>query len=73
MSILYAVNNGYLDDVPVDNIREWEHQFHQFMDTVHPEVGRSLMETKDINETLEKDLQEAIQEFRKTFEAKQGE
>lgn len=73
VSILYAVNNGYLDDVPVDNIREWEHQFHQFMDTVHPEVGRSLMETKEINEALEKDLQEAIQEFRQTFEAKQGE
>ena len=73
VAILYALNNGYLDGVSVGNIREWENQFHRFMDTVHPEVCKSVTETKDINETLEKDLQVAIKEFKQTFEATQGE
>src|SRR5207302_1391532 len=33
VAILYAVTNGYLDDVPVEKVREWEEQFHEFMRT----------------------------------------
>src|SRR5688500_7316029 len=43
---IYAVTNGLIDDVPVDQIREWEHGFHDYMRTRHPEVGEAIRTTK---------------------------
>ena len=31
VTILYAVTNAYLDDVPVDKVISWEENFHKFM------------------------------------------
>ncbi len=37
--IIYAVTNGFIDDVPVANVREWESGFHEFMAALVP-AGR---------------------------------
>ena len=29
--IIYALTNGFIDDVPVNQVREWEKSFHEFM------------------------------------------
>ncbi len=29
--IIYAVTQGFLDDVPVDRVREWEGRFHEYL------------------------------------------
>ena len=31
--IIYAVTKGFLDDVPVDRVREWEGRFHEYLNT----------------------------------------
>jgi len=67
VTIIFAVTNGYLDDVPVNRIQRWEQEFHRFMEASHPEIGRAIMETKDLTpETIEK-LKAAITEFKQTF------
>ncbi len=35
VEILYAVVNGFLDDVPVDKVRDFEVAFHRFMESSH--------------------------------------
>src|SRR5436189_999410 len=40
--IIYAVTNGHLDDIPVNRIREWERQFHEFMAARFSQVGNKL-------------------------------
>ena len=30
--IIYAASKGYLDEVPVEKVPEWEAQFHRYMD-----------------------------------------
>ena len=72
VSILYALNNGYLDDVPISRIRAFEDGFHRYMETAHPEIGRSIMETKDITKETEEALKKAIEEFKATFMAEQA-
>ena len=47
--ILYAAINGYLDDVPLIKIREFEAGLYKFMEAGHPEVGNSIAREKDIN------------------------
>jgi F-type H+-transporting ATPase subunit alpha len=62
--ILYAVTNGYLDDVPVDKIITREGDFHRFMETSHPELEQKINEDKEIKTESEEALKSAIEEFK---------
>jgi F-type H+-transporting ATPase subunit alpha len=66
VEILYALNNGYLDDVEVDRIRAFEEAFHKFMRTSHPDIGDAIKNERIISEATEKALVAAIQEFKST-------
>jgi F-type H+-transporting ATPase subunit alpha len=63
--ILYAVTNGYLDDVPVDRVITWEGNFHRFMETNHPDLEQKLNDDKEIKTETEEALRKAIGEFKK--------
>ena len=67
--ILYAVTNGYLDSVPVDQIRVWEAGFHEFMRDRYPQVGEAIRTTKDLSDETEQQLIKAIREYSETFAA----
>jgi len=64
VSILYAVTNGYLDDVPVEKIITWEENFHCFMETNHPEAESKINTDYEIKAETEELLQAAITEFK---------
>ncbi len=40
---LFAVTNGYLDEVPVADVKRWEQELHAYMDANHPEIGRTIL------------------------------
>ncbi len=62
--ILYAVTSGYLDDVPVDKVPAWELDFHEFMQTSHPELEQRINEDKEMKPEIEEVLEAAITEFK---------
>jgi F-type H+-transporting ATPase subunit alpha len=62
--ILYAVTNGYLDDVPVDKVIAWEGNFHRFMETNHPELEQKINDDKETKPETEEALKAAIKEFK---------
>jgi F-type H+-transporting ATPase subunit alpha len=62
--ILYALTNGYLDDVPVDKVTGFETDLHKFMETNHPEIGKAIASAKDISPEAEEALKKAIVEFK---------
>jgi F-type H+-transporting ATPase subunit alpha len=62
--ILYAVTNGYLDDVPVDKVTVWEVDFHKFMQTSHPELEQGIARDMEIKPEVEEALRAAIMEFK---------
>lgn len=64
VTILYAVINGYLDDVPVEKVATFENNFHRFMETSHPEIGRHIAEEKQLKPETEEALKRAILEFK---------
>jgi F-type H+-transporting ATPase subunit alpha len=66
VAILYATNNGYLDDVPVEQVGEWEAKFHDYMETQGREVLKAIRESKELNEETEKQLKEAISNFKQS-------
>ena len=64
VTILYAVINGYLDDVPVERVRAFEDGFHRFMETSHPEIGERIAAEKALSDDIEEALEKAIAEFK---------
>jgi F-type H+-transporting ATPase subunit alpha len=63
----FAGTNGYLDDLPIDRIGEFERQLQRFMEQSHPEVEKDIAEKGSISEDTEKTLRAAIEEFKKGF------
>lgn len=66
VTILYAVTNGYLDDVPLKKIAAFEQSFHRFMETNHPEINQRILTDKEIKPETDEALKSAISEFKKS-------
>jgi len=64
--IIFAAINGYMDDIPVNKVLEFETGFHKFMQTNHPEIGGKVAETKDLPDDLTESLGKAIEEYKQT-------
>jgi F-type H+-transporting ATPase subunit alpha len=64
VTILYAVTNGFLDDMPVDKVIPWEESFHRFMKISHPEIEQKINEDKEITPDTSEALEKAISEFK---------
>src|SRR2546428_3534778 len=62
---IFAGTNGYLDDVPAEQVSVFEREFVQFMRTAHPQVGDQIAKDRTISPQTEKALRAAIEEFRK--------
>ena len=58
--ILYAVIGGYLKDVPVDRIREFETELYPWMEANAADVLSAIRETKDLSKETEALLNKAI-------------
>jgi F-type H+-transporting ATPase subunit alpha len=63
--IIYALTNGFLDDVAVNQVGDWEKGFHEFMRTKFPQVGDALRAGKALKDS-EADLKRGIEEYKKT-------
>ena len=64
VSILFAVTNGFLDDVAVDKVLSWEENFHRFMATNHPEIEDKINKELELKPQTEETLKSAITEFK---------
>ena len=65
VAILYAAVNGYLDDVPVEKVAEFEERLHKYLGTARKDVMDALRKAKEINAEVEAKLKGAIEEFKK--------
>ena len=65
--VLFASTNGYADKVPVESVRAWEADLLRYLDSLHPEIGRDIMQRKMITPENDAKLREAIQAFNNTW------
>jgi F-type H+-transporting ATPase subunit alpha len=64
---MYAAVNGYMDDIPVDRVRDFEERLLGYLETSKADVMRTIQATKDYDEATEAALKEGIQAFKATF------
>jgi F-type H+/Na+-transporting ATPase subunit alpha len=67
VTILFAVSNGFLDDVPIDKVAAFEKNFHEFMGTAHADILTKIGQDKEIKPETEEKLRAALTEFKRTF------
>jgi F-type H+-transporting ATPase subunit alpha len=69
VAIIFAATNGYLDDVPVDQVRKYEDDLYRFLDNRHPSILSNIAEKKVIDDAAKAQLEDALKEFNKEFAA----
>ena len=69
VAIIFAANNGYLDDLPVSDCRRFERELYAYLDDRHPGVLRAIAEEKKLSDEIEDKLKIALDEFKGQFRA----
>jgi F-type H+/Na+-transporting ATPase subunit alpha len=65
VAILYALTRGFLDDIPLQDIRRFEAEFLTWLDHNKKELLDHIVNTKDL--PSDEDMAAAINAFKKTF------
>jgi F-type H+-transporting ATPase subunit alpha len=65
---IYAGTRGYADNIPLERMRAWEVALLRFMETSHPEIGKSILEEKRITPENEELLKQALEAFTSSWQ-----
>ena len=65
--ILFAVNAGLTDDIPLERCAAFEEQLLRHVATTHPDIGENIRETKDLSDETEAKLTQIINDFKGSF------
>jgi F-type H+/Na+-transporting ATPase subunit alpha len=69
---VWAGTSGYLDDVPLEDVRRFEDEFLGTLGRKHSGIYESISATGELNEDTETALKDAIEDFRRGFEITGG-
>jgi len=67
IAVIWAVQNGYVDDVPVDRVKEFQAKFTEFLSTRKPELLQKIAAEKTISAALSSELKAATDQFKETW------
>jgi len=64
---IFAGARGFLDDVPIDRVSEFERSLLRFMDQNHPGIEKDIDENGRITDETDTALRAAVEDFKKGF------
>jgi len=67
VAILYVATKGFLDDVPSPRVRDFDAQFIRHLEANYPPILRKIATSNDLDDKTAKELEKAVNEFRRTF------
>jgi F-type H+-transporting ATPase subunit alpha len=65
--MIFAGTGGFLDDLPVDQVREFESELYKFVDTTNPALLRAIMDKKVLDDDLKKQMTAVVRECKQQF------
>jgi F-type H+-transporting ATPase subunit alpha len=68
VTIMWAMQNGYMDAVPVERIKEFQIKLQDYFRTRHDPLLGSIRDKKLVDETIETQLKAAMDEFKQTWQ-----
>jgi len=70
VAAIFAVTNGYLDQLPVNQVKPWEMGFHRYLDEQAGDLLGEIRNQKQLTDEVRERLVQAVQEYQKQFEAR---
>jgi F-type H+-transporting ATPase subunit alpha len=70
--LVFAVTNGFLDDVAPSDVTRFQNEFLEFVESRHGNLGRTIAEKGALPDELQKGLEAAIKDFRLIFQPSEG-
>jgi F-type H+-transporting ATPase subunit alpha len=67
VAVIWAMQNGYLDQVPVDRIKDYQSRFTEFLTTRKIDLLGRIEKEKALSDALAAELKSAAEEFRQTW------
>nr|ABE97162.1 AtpA [Pasteuria ramosa] len=61
---LYLVTKGYLDDIDVNRVKDFEKEFHAYLIEECPKLPQDIIKSGKLTESIDKDLDNAIKTFK---------
>ncbi len=68
---IWAVTNGYMDDVPLGKVNDFEQALIQHVKTRHAAIGQAIVDTGKLEDDLAEQLKAAVEEFKATWSSGQ--
>jgi F-type H+-transporting ATPase subunit alpha len=65
--ILFAGTGGYLDDLPVDQVLEFESELYKYVETLNPGLLKGIEEKKTLDDQLKSEMVKVITELKDKF------
>jgi F-type H+/Na+-transporting ATPase subunit alpha len=64
---LFIATSGLIDDIPVAEIRRFEKEFLQFVETSQPNILKSISEKKALDDSIRSEIKKAAESFKERF------
>jgi F-type H+-transporting ATPase subunit alpha len=68
VAVLWVVQNGYVDDVPVERTKEFQDKLTDFLSTRKAELLRKIAQEKTLSAALAAELKATAEQFKETWE-----
>ena len=72
VTILYAGTRGHLDTLPLDALKDYEHELYSYIESNHPDIFDTLAEKQEIDDSLDAKMKQALTAFGDSFKASKG-
>ncbi len=72
VSVLYALTNGFIDDIDVEKVKAWENDFQKYMKSGGKETLELIKERKELSDEVVASLEKAIKEFKSVYQNGHG-
>ena len=67
--IIFAGTNGFFDDLPVDQVRDFEAELYRFVDATNPGLLRTIMDKRVLDDPLKAEMSKTIKQSKEAFVA----
>ena len=67
VAVLWTVQNGFLDDVPVEKVKDFQHKLSQFLHDRKADLMAKIRKEKALSDALTNELKSAVAEFKQTY------
>jgi F-type H+-transporting ATPase subunit alpha len=67
VAIIWVATNGYLDDILVEHVREFEKQYLDFLRTSHPQILQRIASERELKDDLIQQLHEVTRAFKQSI------